>query len=78
VCYTEVIDPQTGKHVKNGERGLIVQTSLRHGSRYIRYIVGDEATFITDKCKCGRSSARIKNIKRLSYSACHPKTLVNS
>lgn len=71
--YTEVINPNTGQHVKNGEQGLIVQTSLRKGSRYIRYVVGDEATFISEACRCGRSSARLKNIERISVANYHPK-----
>ena len=63
--YTEVVDPKTRKHVKNGERGLVLHTGLRHGSRYIRYVVGDEATFVTDPCPCGRTSPRIKDVVRV-------------
>lgn len=62
--YTEVIDKHTGLPVGNGERGLIVQTCMRQGSRYIRYVVGDEATYITDPCRCGRQSPRLKDITR--------------
>ncbi|MEO0443837.1 MAG: phosphopantetheine-binding protein, partial [Pseudomonadota bacterium] len=63
--YTEVIDEKTRRHVNNGERGLVVHTGLRHGSRYVRYVVGDEATFVTDPCQCGRTSPRIKDVVRV-------------
>ncbi len=63
--FTEVLDEKTGKHVKNGERGLVVITGIRNGSRFIRYAVGDEATYVTDTCRCGRSSPRLQNIVRV-------------
>lgn len=63
--YTEVLDEKTGKHVKNGERGLVVITGIRNGSRFIRYAVGDEATYVSDTCRCGRSSPRLVDIQRV-------------
>lgn len=63
--FTEVLDEKTGKHVKNGERGLVVITGIRSGSRFIRYAVGDEATYVTDTCRCGRASPRLVNIERV-------------
>lgn len=63
--YTEVLNEKTGQHVKNGERGFVVITGIRHGSRFLRYAVGDEATYITDPCKCGRTSPRLQNIERV-------------
>ncbi len=65
ITYVEVINPQTKKHVKNGERGLLIYTGFKYGSRFIRYIVGDEATFIDEPCKCGRTTPRIKDLKRV-------------
>ncbi len=65
ITYTEVINPKTLKHVKNKERGLLIYTGFKYGSRFIRYIVGDEATFIDDPCKCGRTTPRIKDIQRV-------------
>ncbi len=65
LTYTEVIDPKTGNPVKNNGRGLLLYTGLKHGSRYLRYIVGDEATYLEDKCRCGRSTPRIKDIARV-------------
>lgn len=63
--FTEVLDEKTGKHVKNGERGLVVITGIRNGSRFIRYAVGDEATYVIDTCRCGRTSPRLVNIRRV-------------
>jgi len=62
---TEVVDPRTGLHVKNGEKGLVVFTGLKHASRFLRYIIGDEATYVTDPCPCGRASPRLRNITRV-------------
>jgi phenylacetate-CoA ligase len=63
--YTEVVNPETGRRVKNGERGLVVFTGLKHASRFLRYMIGDEATFIADKCRCGRATTRLKDITRV-------------
>ncbi len=65
ITYTEVINPKTMKHVKNNERGILIYTGFKYGSRFIRYIVGDEATFIDEPCRCGRTTPRIKDIHRV-------------
>lgn len=61
----EVIDRETGAHVESGGRGLVVVTGLMHGSRYLRYVLGDEATFLTDPCACGRATPRLMGIQRV-------------
>ena len=63
--YTEVVNPETARHVKNGERGLVVFTGFKHASRYLRYMIGDEATFVAEPCRCGRVSPRLKDIIRV-------------
>jgi phenylacetate-CoA ligase len=63
--YTEVLDEKTGKHVQNGERGFVVVTGIRNGSRFIRYAVGDEATYVSEPCRCGRKSPRLLSIQRV-------------
>lgn len=63
--FTEVLDEKTGRHVKNGERGLVVITGIRDGSRFIRYAVGDEATYVSERCRCGRASPRLLDIERV-------------
>lgn len=65
LTYGEVIDERTGRHVGNGERGLVVASCLRDGSRYLRYVVGDEATYVTDPCRCGRTTPRLRDIVRV-------------
>ena len=62
----EIIDLKSGEHVSNGERGRVIVTSLnRQASQFIRYDLGDEATFIDEPCSCGRTTPRIKDIKRV-------------
>lgn len=63
--FTEVLNEKTGEPVKNGERGLVVVTGIRQGSRFIRYAVGDEATYVDEQCKCGRKSPRLVDIERV-------------
>jgi len=65
MTYLEVLDEKSGKPVEHGQTGLVVATGLKRGSRYIRYQVGDEATFIAEPCRCGRATPRIKNVKRV-------------
>ncbi|RME55255.1 hypothetical protein D6777_01115, partial [Candidatus Woesearchaeota archaeon] len=74
--FLEVVD-ENGKHVKNGERGRVVVTRIGgssdngidvcKGTQLIRFFVGDEATYVEDKCACGKTTPRIKDIKRVSY-----------
>lgn len=64
--FGEVIDPKKGEHVNSGERGILVFTALnREGSQFIRYAVGDEATYIDEPCECGRTTPRIKDVERV-------------
>ncbi|HEX3064010.1 MAG TPA: hypothetical protein VHQ39_00950, partial [Dongiaceae bacterium] len=54
--YVEVIDPKTGKHVKDGELGEIVVTSLIHTDfPLIRHAMGDVGVYREPRyCPCGR------------------------
>ncbi|SDL18111.1 phenylacetate-CoA ligase [Maridesulfovibrio ferrireducens] len=59
----EVIDPETGEHVAEGEIGELVMTTLtREGMPIIRYRTRDLTRFVPGKCKCGRTSRRIDRI----------------
>ncbi|NDV28828.1 phenylacetate--CoA ligase family protein [Desulfovibrio sp. JC010] len=59
----EIIDPETGKHVAEGEVGELVMTTLtREGMPIIRYRTRDLTRFIPGQCKCGRTSRRIDRI----------------
>lgn len=55
--YVEVIDPQTGRAVAEGEEGEIVLTNLSVlGSPVIRFATGDKARFLAaGGCGCGRA-----------------------
>jgi phenylacetate-CoA ligase len=59
----EVIDPDTGEPVPEGEEGEIVFTSLmKEGLPIIRYRTRDIASIITEPCPCGRTSVRMSRV----------------
>ena len=56
----EIIDPQTGEQLPEGEQGELVITNLtKQGSPLIRYRTRDLTTMVTEPCRCGRPHARI-------------------
>ena len=56
----EIIDPQTGEQLPEGEQGELVITNLtKQGSPLIRYRNRDLTTMVTEPCRCGRTHARI-------------------
>lgn len=60
--FFEVIDPDTGEILSDGEEGELVFTSLdREGMPLIRYRTGDISRMIGEPCNCGASS-----LKRIS------------
>ena len=64
-CYlVEIIDPETGKHVPNGEIGELVLTTLdREMMPLIRYRTRDLTRILPGTCPCGRTHLRIDRIK---------------
>lgn len=61
--YIEILDPQTGKPVPEGEIGEICLTTLvKEGAPLFRFRTHDLAAFVTEKCPCGRSYPRITQI----------------
>ena len=61
--YCEILNPETGKQVKNGEIGEICLTTLvKEGAPLFRFRTHDLASFISDKCSCGASYPRISQI----------------
>lgn len=52
----EVVDPETGRHVRNGEHGEVVITPFHmKASPVIRFATGDRAIFReAESCLCGR------------------------
>jgi len=64
VFYPEVIDPQSGQPVPEGEDGeLVITTFTKKGIPILRYRTRDIVSMTTEKCKCGRTSPRISKVK---------------
>ena len=58
--YLEIIDPETGKVLPDGEWGEIVLTTLvKEGAPLIRYRTHDISRIIPGECKCGSKYPRI-------------------
>jgi len=65
--HFELIDPDTGEtiNVKDGARGELVLTHLRHRSApLLRFRTRDHVVVWTEPCRCGRTSPRIRCIGR--------------
>ncbi|QIB73960.1 phenylacetate--CoA ligase [Halogeometricum borinquense] len=61
--YPEVVDPQTGEPVEEGEEGELVLTTLsKDALPVLRYRTGDLTTLNYDTCDCGRTAVRMDNI----------------
>lgn len=56
----EVLDPESGEPVAEGERGELVLTTLKKRARpMIRFRTGDIVSFTSAACACGRTSQRM-------------------
>jgi phenylacetate-CoA ligase len=56
----EVIDPESGKPLPDGERGELVLTTLtREAMPVLRYRTRDLTSMVRERCSCGRTTARI-------------------
>lgn len=52
--YIEIIDPDTGEVLPDGEEGEVVFTTLtRKGMPFIRYRTGDRSSITDKQCACG-------------------------
>jgi len=59
----EIINPETGEELPDGEKGELVLTTLcREAMPILRYRTRDITTVIPGKCKCGRTHRRISRI----------------
>ena len=67
----EIIDPDTGEKVPEGEKGELVLTTLyREAMPILRYRTRDIVTIIPGKCKCGERAADFPHrgrIRRYDY-----------
>lgn len=62
--YIEIINPETGRAVSDGQWGEIVFTTLtRKAMPFIRYRTGDISRWITKECACGSVLKRIDRVK---------------
>ena len=62
--YLEIIDPETGENVPDGEFGEIVLTTLvKEGAPLIRYRTHDISRIIPGECPCGSRFPRIDVIQ---------------
>ncbi|HEY5541349.1 MAG TPA: phenylacetate--CoA ligase, partial [Coriobacteriia bacterium] len=60
----EVVDPDTGEPVANGEQGELVFTTLsKEAFPVLRYRTHDLATVTTERCECGRTLARMSRVR---------------
>ena len=59
--YHEVVDPETGRRLPDGERGMLAVTHLdRRGTVLVRFLVGDVVSLVRTPCPaCGRSGDRV-------------------
>jgi phenylacetate-CoA ligase len=62
--YFEVINPETGEPIQDGENGEVVFTTLtRRGMPLIRYRMDDKSRFIPGDCPCG---TKLKVMEKVS------------
>ena len=65
--YPEIIDPDTGEVLPDGEMGELVLTTLsKYAMPMIRYRTRDLTRIIAEPCKCGRTIRRIDRISARS------------
>lgn len=65
--YPEIIDPDSGLPLPDGEEGELVLTTLsKKAMPMIRYRTRDITAILTERCGCGRTLRRIRRISRRS------------
>ncbi|MCL1929184.1 MAG: phenylacetate--CoA ligase [Treponema sp.] len=63
IFYPEIIEPETGKAQKRGEKGELVFTTLtKEGTPLLRYRTRDITYFMDDECNCGRTTIRMHRL----------------
>ena len=62
--YPEVVNPETGEVLGEGEEGELVLTTLtKEAIPLLRYRTGDITTLTFEPCSCGRSLVRMARVK---------------
>ncbi len=65
--YPEIVDPETGRALEEGEEGELVLTTLsKQAMPMIRYRTRDITSLKAETCACGRTVRRIARIGRRS------------
>ena len=65
--YPEIINPETGEVLPDGETGELVLTTLsKYAMPMIRYRTRDITKIIAEPCECGRTIRRIARISSRS------------
>ena len=65
--YPEIIDPDSGRPLPEGEEGELVVTTLsKHAMPMLRYRTRDISALVPGSCPCGRTLRRIKRVTRRS------------
>jgi phenylacetate-CoA ligase len=63
--YPEIIDPDTGAVLPDGEEGELVLTTLsKQAMPMIRYRTRDITSLLSEPCPCGRSLRRMRRVGR--------------
>jgi phenylacetate-CoA ligase len=58
----EIVDPETGRNVEQGQWGEVVVTRLNDLFFLFRFATGDLSRFMEGSCRCGRTSRRLDGI----------------
>jgi len=65
--FPEIIDPESGAVLPDGEEGELVLTTLsKQAMPMIRYRTRDVTSIMAEPCECGRTIRRIRRISRRS------------
>ncbi len=65
--YPEIIDPETGEVLPDGEEGELVLTTLTKAAMpMLRYRTGDLTALIPEPCACGRTLRRMRRVRARS------------
>jgi phenylacetate-CoA ligase len=60
----EIVDPDSGVQLAEGQEGELVLTTLtKQGMPLVRYRTGDISSLSTEPCVCGRTTARMTRVR---------------
>lgn len=61
--FPEIINPETGQQVKDGEKGeLVITTLTKEGTPILRYRTRDITFLMRETCACGRTTVRMHRL----------------